>query len=112
MTKAYIVYILECADGTYYTGITTDLLNRLSAHQAGADPFAYTFSRRPVKLRWAEECQSKVEALRLERQIKGWSRAKKEALINNDYQKILEIVANDKRKGSKGDEKIDEDLGK
>ncbi|MDD2696125.1 MAG: GIY-YIG nuclease family protein [Anaerolineales bacterium] len=98
MPKPYIVYILECADGTYYTGTTSDLSRRLSTHEAGADPLAYTYPRRPVKLKWAQEFHSKDDALRLERQIKGWSKAKKEALINNDYQKIHDIVKEERRK--------------
>lgn len=51
----YIVYILECADGSYYTGSTNDLTKRLWHHGQGVKPSSYTYSRRPVKLVWASE---------------------------------------------------------
>jgi predicted GIY-YIG superfamily endonuclease len=88
----FYVYILKCADGTYYTGCTNDLYRRLNEHQTGASATAYTASRRPVELVWNEEVGTLGEALFHERQIKGWSRAKKEALIRNDFDLIHEIV--------------------
>jgi predicted GIY-YIG superfamily endonuclease len=92
MLHAYYVYILQCADGSYYTGLTTDLEYRVAQHNAGEIPGAYTLSRRPVKLIWFDEFPSKHEAFLRERQIKGWSRAKKEALIANDWDRIQQIV--------------------
>jgi len=90
---AYIVYILECSDGSYYTGSTNDINKRLWQHEQGVEPSAYTYSRRPVKLIWtSEETARYSEALRWERQIKGWSRAKKQALIRGDFDGIHEIV--------------------
>ena len=78
----YIVYILECFDGSSYTGSTVDTNKRLWHHEQGVDPKAYTYSRRPVKLVWiSEEVKHYYDALRWERQIKGWNRAKKQALI-------------------------------
>jgi predicted GIY-YIG superfamily endonuclease len=98
----YYVYILKCADGSYYTGSTSDLSKRLWEHQEGVSPFAYTFSRRPVELVWSEEVATYHEALTHERQIKGWSRAKKEALIRGDFQAIHEIVKVERiKRGSK-----------
>ena len=88
----YYVYILKCADGSYYTGSTENLSIRLWQHQEGINPRAYTFSRRPVEFVWSEEVKTYHEALTHERQIKGWSRAKKEALIRGDFEGIHEIV--------------------
>ena|SRR5580704_2149951 len=83
------VYMLKCSDGSYYVGITVghDLRKRIGEHQAGAFP-GYTFSRRPVQLVWSEHFQRITDAIATERKIKGWSRAKKEALIRGDWQTI------------------------
>ena len=98
----YVVYILECSDGSYYAGSTADLSKRLWEHEIGALSSAYTYSRRPVKLVWAsEEVARYSDALRFERQIKGWSRAKKEALIRGSYEAVHEVV---KRKENRGKE--------
>ena len=89
----YVVYILECFDGSYYTGSTHDINKRLWQHEQGVETSAYTYSRRPVKLIWtSEECKNFSHALRWERQIKGWSRAKKQALVRSDFDQIHEIV--------------------
>jgi putative endonuclease len=75
------LYILRCADGSYYTGTTrTDLEIRLAQHQSGHFG-GYTFTRRPVALVHSTHFDSIVDAIAAERQIKGWSRAKKEAVI-------------------------------
>jgi predicted GIY-YIG superfamily endonuclease len=90
---SYVVYILECSDGSYYTGSAADLSQRLWQHQQGSIPSSYTYSRRPVKLVWTSEVTERYsEALKWERQIKGWSRAKKQALIHSDFDAIHEIV--------------------
>jgi predicted GIY-YIG superfamily endonuclease len=78
------VYILRCADGSYYTGCTTHIDQRFGEHQAGIK-CAYTSIRRPVQMVWADEFQGIADAIDSERQIKRWSRAKKEALIRGDY---------------------------
>ncbi|RIK29783.1 MAG: hypothetical protein DCC56_12185 [Anaerolineae bacterium] len=102
----YIVYILECSDGSYYTGSTDDINKRLWQHQQGFEPSAYTFSRRPVKLVWAsEETKHYYDALRWERQIKGWSRAKKQALIRGDFDAIHEIVKAERKQREKNKNK-------
>jgi putative endonuclease len=94
----YIVYILECSDGSYYTGSAADLSKRLWEHETGASPVAYTYSRRPVKLVWtSEEVARYSDALRFERQIKGWSRAKKEALIRGSYEAVHEVVKHERK---------------
>ena len=98
----YRVYILECSDGTYYTGSAADVEKRLWQHQEGVSRTAYTYSRRPVKLVWcSEEVQRYSDALRYERQIKGWTRAKKQALIANDYARLHEIVTEERRRREK-----------
>lgn len=83
------VYILECSDGTYYTGSTENLEKRLYEHNAGAFG-GYTSTRRPVRLVYSCELPDAHEAFLRERQIKGWSRRKKEALINNEWEKLVE----------------------
>ncbi len=93
----YYVYILKCSDGSYYTGSASDLSRRIWEHQEGVEPTAYTFRRRPVELVWSEEVETHFEALTHERQIKGWSRVKKEALIRGDFQAIHEIVKSERK---------------
>ena len=87
---SFYVYILKCADGSYYTGHTDNLESRLSAHQQGEIP-GYTETRRPVELVFADGFSSRLDALERERQIKGWSRAKKEALIKRDWECLVEL---------------------
>jgi predicted GIY-YIG superfamily endonuclease len=87
---AFYVYILKCADGSYYTGHTENLENRLAAHHDG-EIAGYTQMRHPVKLIFAEELPSREEALARERQIKGWARAKKEALIKQDWEGLVKL---------------------
>jgi predicted GIY-YIG superfamily endonuclease len=77
-------YILLCSDRSYYTGCTTFLEQRYGQHQAGTHD-GYTAARRPVEMVWAVEVPDVIQAIALERQIKGWSRAKKEALIRGDF---------------------------
>jgi putative endonuclease len=81
-----------------YTGLTKDLEARLREHELGAHPASYTFRRRPVKLVWSIVTESYQEAFQLEHQIKGWSRAKKEALIRDDIDGIHEIVKMEREK--------------
>jgi predicted GIY-YIG superfamily endonuclease len=84
---SFWVYILKCADGRYYTGQTDDLDRRLAEHQVGG--FCdFTARRRPVILAWAESLPSRIEALEAERRLKGWSRAKKEAMIAGDWSRL------------------------
>ena len=86
----YYVYILRCADESYYTGLTTNLEIRLAQHQSGELP-GYTKSRRPVQLVFSDEFSSMDDAIGRERQIKGWPRAKKEALIAGDWDRLAEL---------------------
>jgi putative endonuclease len=95
----YLVYILECSDGSYYTGSTNDINKRLWQHEQGVELSSYTYTRRPVKLVWtSEETEHYYDALRWERQIKGWSRAKKRALIRGEFQALHEIVKAEREK--------------
>ena len=89
MTTAY-TYILECANGQYYVGSTTDLEKRLMEHQAGMGG-KFTSKHLPVKLVYKEEYMSISQAFQRERQLHGWSRAKKEALINGQFEKLPEL---------------------
>ena len=94
----YAIYMLECSDGTYYTGLTKDLEARVHEHQIGAHFDSYTFGRRPVELVWSVVVESYEEALHWEHQIKGWNRAKKEALIHGDIDGIHEIVKAERKR--------------
>lgn len=80
MTKPYLVYILKCSDGTFYTGITNDLERRLKAHNKGTAS-KYTSVRRPVSVIYTEAADDKSSALKRELQIKALSRKEKEVLI-------------------------------
>ena len=82
---AYHVYILRCADDSYYTGITNDVIKRFEQHQEGKDPKAYTFKRRPLSLSYYCSFSSPTMAIAFEKKIKKWSKAKKEALIKGEY---------------------------
>ncbi len=97
----YAIYILKYSDGTYYTGITKDLDARIHEHQAGVHREAYTYTRRPVELAWSIVTESYQEAFQWEHQIKGWSRAKKEALIHGDIDGIHKIVKDERNRREK-----------
>ena len=86
--KRYSVYLLECADGHYYAGVTSKLETRVAEHQAGLDPWCYTFGRRPVRLVFTAAFGTPDEAISAEKRLKGWSRAKKEALVRGDWDAI------------------------
>ena len=91
------VYMLRCSDGSYYTGLTRKhwLEERVGEHQAGVFG-GYTAARRPVRLVWAEQFDRITDAIAMERQVKGWSRAKKEALIRRDWDRLILLA---KRRG-------------
>lgn len=79
---AYFCYIVECADGTFYTGWTTDLERRVKTHNAGRGA-TYTRLRRPVKLVYAEELPSRAEAMKREAAIKRLPRSRKRVLFGH-----------------------------
>jgi putative endonuclease len=82
------VYMLQCNDKSYYTGHTDNLEQRLAQHQNRAIPSCYTSARLPVQLVYSQECSTREEALAAEKQIQGWGRRKKEALIKGDWPAI------------------------
>ncbi|MEO6839371.1 MAG: GIY-YIG nuclease family protein [Bradyrhizobium sp.] len=93
MMKAGIfVYMLRCADGSYYVGSATgqDLAPRIDQHNSGSYP-GYTSTRRPVVLMWSEYFDRITDGIAAERQIKGWSRAKKEALTRSDWANLSQL---------------------
>jgi len=87
MQLSYI-YILHCSDNTFYTGVTSNLDQRLFQHEVGHFPECYTFNRRPVDLVFFCEFTDINLAIEKEKQIKKWSRAKKIALINGDFDSL------------------------
>ena len=87
---SFWVYILQCADRSYYTGHTDNLEVRIAKHQSG-EIEGYTSSRLPARLCFTEEFATREEALSCERQIKGWSRKKKEALMRRDWNEISRL---------------------
>ena len=91
------VYMLRCADGSYYVGTATgdDLTRRIAEHNSGAYP-GYTSTRRSVHLVWSEHFARITDAIAVERQVKGWTRAKKEALIKGDWGRLQQLS---KRRG-------------
>lgn len=93
----YYVYMLRCCDNSIYTGKTTNIDWRLIQHQTGFGG-DYTSRRRPVALIWCEDFPTEHEAFLVERQIKGWTRAKKEALVRGDFVLIHELARSSERK--------------
>ncbi|MEW6739942.1 MAG: GIY-YIG nuclease family protein [Nitrospirota bacterium] len=90
--RSYYIYILQCSDGSYYTGVTNNVERRFYEHQEGLIDGCYTHNKRPVKLKYVEEFSDVREAIGREKQIKGWNRKKKEALIRGDFEKLIELA--------------------
>ncbi len=90
--RTYYVYIVKCADQSYYTGITNNIEHRLYEHNYGINPDCYTYKRRPVTLMFVQDFSNPKDAIAVEKQIKGWSRKKKEALFQGDWNKIHELT--------------------
>ena len=89
--KPFFVYMLRCSDASFYVGHTDELEHRVSQHQLG-EIDGYTQRRRPVEMVWCQETASSLEALTAEQQIKGWGRAKKEALIAGDWDLVSQLA--------------------
>jgi len=98
--KVMYVYILKCSDGSYYTGVTNNLERRFQEHEQGIYKTCYTFTRRPLEIVFYEKFNSPAKAISFEKQIKGWRREKKEALINNDFERLKEISKSKKKSNS------------
>ncbi len=97
-TEGASVHMLLCADGSYYAGLTRkEVETRVSEHNLGINA-DYTTRRRPVKLVWSERFDLLTDAIATERRIKGWSRAKKEALIRGDYEALPALAARRNKK--------------
>ncbi len=97
----YFVYMVRCADGTYYVGVTNDADRRIAEHNLGIDEKAYTHRRRPVNLVYSAIFHEILDAISWEKQLKGWSHAKKTALAENDWARIHNIVAHERTRRRK-----------
>lgn len=86
------VYILKCSDGSYYTGVTSNLTDRIFKHNIGFYSNCYTFDKRPIELVFYCEFTDINLAIEKEKQIKKWSKAKKEALIRDDYNSLINLA--------------------
>jgi len=93
-------YIIECENGSYYTGSTRDLDARLEQHGLGGS--RHTSKYKAKELRWAMEFDSVADAYRVERQIHGWSRAKKEALMRGDFEAVKRLASRAKKSRDEG----------
>lgn len=94
--KDYFVYIVSCSDESYYTGVTNNLERRIAEHNSGLIK-GFTSKRLSVKLVFSERFSDINDAIRLEKQIKGWSRIKKEALIEGNIELLVQL-SNKKKK--------------
>ncbi len=90
--KTYYVYIVKCTDQSYYTGITNNIERRLHGHNHGVNLDCYTYKRRPVQLMFVQDFSNPKDAIAAEKQIKSWSRKKKEALFRGDWNIIHELA--------------------
>ncbi len=90
--RTYYVYILRCADNSLYIGVTNDIDRRFAEHQNGFHPDCYTFTRRPVKLEYVDVTDDVGGAIFREKQLKRWSRKKKEALIREDETELKHLA--------------------
>lgn len=98
MSASIHVYILRCADDSYYVGLTEDLKGRENAHNNGRGS-KYTFLRRPVRLVYSESYRTFEEAIARERQLKRWSHAKKKALMVGDAGRLRQLSRGDSQLG-------------
>jgi len=99
----YIVYIVECKDWSYYIGVCNDIERRLGEHNTGHDESAYTFSRRPVELKYFETFTDVNQAITREKQLKRWSRKKKQALIAENFNRLKELAKSKSNQKPKND---------
>jgi len=79
---------------SYYTGVTNSIERRMTEHNIGLNKLSYTYNRKPVELVWFETFSEINEAILIEKKIKGWSRRKKEALITENWDKLVEYSRN------------------
>ena len=105
---SFWVYILKCRDASYYTGHTDNLDYRIHQHHDGEITSCYTFHRRPLELVFSQEFPTREEALISERQIKGWSRRKKEAMIKGDWAEVSRLAQSYGKHGSTSSPRTEE----
>ena len=89
--KVMYVYVLRCADESYYTGVTNNLERKFEEHEQGINRNCYTYIRRPLKIVFYEMFNDPIKAIDFEKKIKGWNRKKKEALINEQFHLLPEL---------------------
>ena len=89
----FFAYLLRCNDSSFYAGHTDNLELRIAQHRSGVMG-GYTAKRLPIELVWSGTFETREEALAAERKIKGWSRAKKQALINGDWELVSKLAKN------------------
>jgi len=87
MAQPFWVYMLRCSDGSFYVGHTDELDRRMTQHDDGRY-CRWTRSRRPLQLVWSQEFATRDEAKTAEKKLKGWSRAKKQALVDGDLDRL------------------------
>ncbi|MGA8574644.1 MAG: GIY-YIG nuclease family protein [Candidatus Cybelea sp.] len=90
--KSYFVYMVRCADGSFYTGITNNVEYRVGQHNFGTDPESYTFARRPVRPVYVAEFHDVIDAIQWEKHVKKWSHAKKQALAAGDWNAVRRLA--------------------
>jgi predicted GIY-YIG superfamily endonuclease len=100
--KQYWMYMLLCRDGSFYVGVTSNVAVRVAQHAEGTERRHYTYSRRPLELVYAVSFPTPEEAIRAEKQLKGWSRAKKAAMIRGDWNEIRELARRSERRNYLG----------
>ena len=88
MMRKYAVYILQCSDNSYYTGVTNNVERRVFEHNTSTNEHSYTYSRRPAVLVFVRDFTYIDQAIEAEKQIKGWSRRKKEAIIQGNWNEL------------------------
>ncbi len=87
----FYIYLLECNDGAYYVGVTNNLNRRLKEHQAGISSGCFTNSRQPVRLKNYRVFENINEAIKVEKKLKRWSKAKKEAYFKRDWKALHDL---------------------
>jgi putative endonuclease len=90
--KTLYVYILECSDESYYVGVTNNVSRRFQEHQNARNSESYTASRLPIKLLYVEEFSGPLAAIAREKQLKGWTKAKKQALIAKHFDELVDLA--------------------
>jgi len=90
--RQYWVYMVRCLDGTYYVGVTNNVEARIFQHNSGENEKSYTSGRRPVTLAFASLYYDIEQAVCFEKRLKGWNRAKKEALISKDWNALKKLA--------------------